>query len=368
MKTRILLFPAAVILLAGCCICGKEKNADNHISAVKINGKSDYQVTFLGDIHYDGPQYHIKPLPERSAKLHYGQWEQGLSQKVLAAAAEQSKDTADFVVQLGDIINGDCDNAQMQGAALSDIHALLKKFFPGKKVLFLEGNHDHRGSQDAVQAPDRYIFPLIQKELGENAVMYGTNYAVRYGKDLFIFYDYRRENSGEFTKKMIDSNSDARHIIFLTHLPMFPCSIGNPGWVVPHFKELIPLLAEKKAVVVCAHTHSMNHIVYKCDAGILPQVTVTSMGREWSPGTPLNVRCKSFDEWKKGINPRYFTLDRYKRSIENLNFFKNENFITYRVGHLAPSGFMKLEIKGDRIISHIFTDNSGKPAESFILK
>ena len=138
--------------------------------------------------------------------------------------------------------------------------------------------------------------------------------------------------------------------------------------MVPQFKELIPLLARHKAVVINAHTHSMNHIVYKSPYGVLPQVTVTSMGREWMLTPPQKVRCNSFDEWKKGIRPTYFSTPKYSWSIENLKFFKNEDFLTYRIGHLAPAGFIKIEVNGDKVIAHIYTDDSGNPYESWMIK
>ena len=355
-----LFFAAVMLLFAGCNTPGS--------CAVGMKGKDSYYVTLIGDIHYDGPEYHIEPKSEKSAKLHYGQWQQGVSQQLLAAAAKESKDTAPFVVQLGDLINGDCDNAERQGAAIKGAYKILKKFFPGKMVLTIEGNHEHRGKQDASQAPDKYLVPLIKKELGRDIPMDGTNYAVCYGKDLYIFYDYRKKNSGEFVKKTISEYGNARHIFFLTHIPMFPCSIGNPGWVVPQFKELIPLLARHKAVVISAHAHSMNHIVYKCSEGELAQLTVTSMGREWLKGSISNVRYNSYDAWKNNIKPHYFTNPRYKWSVENLRYFRNEDFLTYRVGYLEPSGFAKLEINGDKVTAHIFTDDSGKPKESWVLK
>ena len=106
MKKLSVLFFIAVIFLAGCSVPAEK--------TVKSGGNDSYQVMFLGDIHYDGPQYHAEPLSERAAKLHYTQWK-GTSQKLLAAASKQSKEDTAFVVQLGDIINGDCDNAELQG-------------------------------------------------------------------------------------------------------------------------------------------------------------------------------------------------------------------------------------------------------------
>jgi hypothetical protein len=198
--------------------------------------------------------------------------------------------------------------------------------------------------------------------------MDGVNYALRYGSDLYIFYDYLTPGGGKFTADAIANNPDARHIFFITHLPMFPCSFGNPGWVVPQFRELIPLLAKHKAVVICAHNHSFSRIVYKCPEGVLTQINVTSMGREWKKGDISNVRYSSYDQWKSNISQHHLTSPRYKWSIENLKFFKNDDFITYRVGWLEPSGFARLEINGGKVTAHIFTDDSGKPKESWVLK
>lgn len=359
MKMRVLLFLAAVALLPCLAACRS--------GAVKFDGGGSYEVTLIGDIHFDAPEYHINAYKERQAKLHFTQWRDGSSRQVLAAAARESGNVP-FVVQLGDMIQGDCDNLELQGAAYQAAFAELKKHFAGKKLFAVAGNHGHRGKDRAVQAPDKYLLPLLKKELGRDVDMDGTNYAVCYGKDLYIFYDYRKKNSGEFVKKAISEYGNARHIFFLSHIPMFPCSFGNPGWVVPQFRELIPLLAKHKAVVISAHNHSFSRIVYKCSEGTLTQINVTSMGREWKKGDLSNVRHNSFDSLKKSAPSRYFTNPRYKWSIDNLKFFKSEDFVTYRVGWLEPSGFAKLEINGDKVTAHIFTDDSGKPKGSWVLK
>jgi hypothetical protein len=241
----------------------------------------------------------------------------------------------------------------------------LHKFFPGKKILSLRGNHDGRRKGISTDAVDKHFVPLLQKELG-GVQMYGTNYAVRYGKDLYIFYDFKRSQV-DFIRKMIESNADARHIIFLTHLPIFPCSKGNPGWIVPEFKELIPLLAKHKAIVLCAHSHFWGHYIYRSGNDKLVQFMITSIGYNWSPGTPLKERFSSYDQWKKEINPRYFTAAN-QWSTDNLKFFDNADFILYNSQHRIPSGFVRLEVDDSKVTAHIFTDDSGKPVRSVVLK
>ena len=362
MKIKLLVSIVVAALLSG-CVC------DNHV--VKYEGKSGYQVTLLGDIHFDGAEYHIAPPKTENSKRerirNINQWK-GKSQQVLDAAAKQSKNTAPFIIQLGDITQGDCDNAELQGAAFKGAFAVLKKFFPGKKIFSINGNHDVRGAADAPQAADRFFIPLLKKELGKDVEMDGTNYAFRYGKDLYIFYDYSKQTSGEFTCKAIGSNPDARHIFFMTHLPLFPCSGGNPGWIVKEAKDLVPLFAKHNVIVLCAHTHMFGYIVYKNKDGVIPQLTVNSMGINWTPGTKLTQTLKSFDEWKNKIHPRYYTREDSVRLLPNIDYFKNSDFIEYSRYTATPSGFVKLEVTDDKVTALIYTDNSGKPVKSIVLK
>lgn len=362
-KTKIkTFFPVlAAMLIAGSAVS----------DTVKIAGADRYQVTVLGDVHYDTNEYHTTkaktPKHEEKRAKNINQW-QGNSQAILSAAAKASSDTAPFVIQLGDIINGDCQTVELQGIAMKTAFAVVKKYFNGKKLFSVCGNHEYWGPKGSKEIIDEAFVPLLQKELGTKKQLSGTNYAVRYGKDLYIFYDLRRTTGGaEFVRKVIAQNSDARHVFFITHLPMFPCSKGNPGWVVPDFKELIPLLAKHNAIVLCGHSHFWGHHVYQNANGKLTQFMITSMGYLWSPGTPLEKYFTSFADWKKNINPKYFTKAN-QWSIDNLNFFKNEDFIHYESLKRIPSGFAKIEVDGDRILGHIYTDNSGKPAETIILK
>ena len=215
--------------------------------------------------------------------------------------------------------------------------------------------------------------PLMKNELGSDAKTDGANYAVRYGKDLYIFYDYRtksgdrKKTGAEFTRSVLASNQDARHIFFLTHLPIFPCAKGNPGWIVPEFKELIPLLAKHKAIVLCGHSHFWGHHIYRSGNDKLVQFMITSIGYCWSPGTPLKERFSSYDQWKKEINPRYFTAAN-QWSTDNLKFFDNADFILYNSQYRIPSGFVRLEVDDSKVTAHIFTDGSGKPVRSVVLK
>ena len=364
MKVKNLLLPAIITLLAGCASPMRE--------AVKMAGVAEYRVTVLGDIHFDGKAYHITGAvtsnQNRERNRNIGMWEDGSSDALLAAASQQSCKDTPFVIQLGDLIQGDCDNAELQDKAFYDAVARLKQHFPGRKMLSLVGNHDVRGLADAPESADRVFVPLMKAELGVPVEMDGTNYALRYGKDLYIFYDYTKRSAGEFVKKMLAGNGDARHIFFLTHLPLFPCSAGNPGWVIPHFEELIPLFIRHKVIVLCAHTHFFGYIRYRGEGWNIPQLTVVSMGYQWEPGRKHTEGITSFNEWKSKINPRYYEDPDYKWSLKNLAKFKQEDFVTFTRMSYRPSGFVILDVKNDTVTAEIHIDNSGVPEKKIVLK
>lgn len=360
---RIYLLSVLVVLLTGCFAPAGE--------AVKMDGRENYFMTVLGDLHFDGKEYHITepqwPGSKRERERNLAQW-QGKSQLVLDAANKASSKDTPFIIQLGDITQGDCDNVELQSAAFKDVFGVLKKYFPGRKIFSLTGNHDNRGMADAPDAVDEAFVPLLKNELGADVEMDGSNYAVLYGRDLYIFYDYSKRSSAAFVKKMLTENPDTRHVFFLTHLPMFPCSNGNPGWLVGGFDELIPLLAERGAVVLCAHTHYFGHQIYKCEKGILPQLSVVSMGYQWTPGAKITEDITSFDQWKSKIRKRYYEESDYKDSIKRVAKFKNSDFIKFIRYKYIPSGFVNLEVTQDKVVAHIHTDNSGKAAKSIVLK
>lgn len=365
MKVKNLLLPAIITLLAGCASPMRE--------AVKMAGVTEYRVTVLGDTHYDGVQYHeTEPQYEngkRERNRNIGMWEDGSSDALLAAASKHSSKDTPFIIQLGDLTQGDCENDVLHGAMFRGAFDVLHKSFPGKKLFTMRGNHDGRGDGTIISSVDKYFVPLLKKELGSDDIrMDGTSYAVRYGKDLYIFYDYAKESSGSFVKKMLADNGDARHIFFLTHLPLFPCSAGNPGWIVPHFEEFIPLFVRHKVMVLCAHTHFFGYIQYRGEGWNIPQLTVVSMGCQWEPGRKHTEGITSFNEWKSKIKPRYYEDPDYKWSLKNLAKFKQEDFVSFSRMSYRPSGFVILDVKNDTVTAEIHIDNSGVPEKKIVLK
>ncbi len=139
-------------------------------------GASRYSVAILGDTHYDAePEsvYHSHyDESNRWAKVQHAEfvrngemWRERCP-RMLAASAELARgaDTS-FVLQLGDIIQGDCDDAPTHRRMLDDCIRMLRAPYPeGIPFLTVMGNHDFRG-KDARKAYLDFAGPFMSDEV-----------------------------------------------------------------------------------------------------------------------------------------------------------------------------------------------------------
>ena len=102
------------------------------------NGSADYRVLLLGDLHFDGTKYHLREpeneVQKRGRLRNLAMWE-GKSQEMLADAASRLDDRCPFVLQAGDLTQGDCDTPELQSTMFRDCFRMLKQTFAGRPVL-----------------------------------------------------------------------------------------------------------------------------------------------------------------------------------------------------------------------------------------
>lgn len=356
-----LFFIPALIFFAGCVQDKTEKSPD-----------SAYRVLLLGDLHFDRPEYHSKPAPSPKAaqerKCYLAMWKNGASERLLSIAAKSVKQDMPFVIQLGDLIQGDTDDDAAHCAAFTDAVGMIKKYIPDKTLLLIKGNHDIRGGSGRDGNAVRNVFPsLIGKELGKTPSS-GANYVVRQGKDLFIAYDHYVSGSSKHIRKALAENSGCRYVFLLTHPPFFPCmKTGFPGVLYPEYKELLELFKKHNVIILAAHIHMFSHIAHKDADGEVRQVTVTSIGHEnWDKKDAFrSLRFGSYQELLSQIRPVFFTVP---ETVAGLNFFKNVDFATYKVWRTPRYGFGVLDISDTGVRLHFHVDNSGIPAETVTLR
>ncbi len=339
-----------------------------------IFGVKAYDVLLFGDTHYDSaevrtPDQELSENRRKEFARNIANWEANIPAMLDAAAARTTRSTA-FAVQLGDLIQGDCGSWEMHRKsleqALSQFHKRLSiPFYPVK------GNHDIR-DKDGKAAYNETMLPYVGKLLNLDAPLRDkTNYAVLHERDLYIFFDCMEPDLA-FVKEELAANPDARYVFFLTHYPVLPCvQTEGAGEVVfgrPDRErerlELRKILAERNAIVFCAHTHRTNLVRYEDENGTITQFTCFSI---------LSQPQAPFAQERMANAGEFFNtpdLDKILAGNKNLadlvNGYKGRyrEFISYRPG----AGFYILKPTDSGVSIEIYFGTAAKPADTVKLR
>ncbi|MBQ9336925.1 MAG: metallophosphoesterase [Lentisphaeria bacterium] len=348
-----------------------------------------YGVLLLGDLHFDGPEYHVREpeneVQKRGRLRNFAMWE-GKSQEMLAEAASRLDERFPFVIQAGDLTQGDCDTPELQSAMFRGCFRMLKQTFGGRTVLPVIGNHDLRlldseprwneydASGKCLQeivgeyGPVRdAVIPFITQEAGLEKTPDDPQYAVRHGDDLFIFLDpFRPGGVTDFLRDTLDSAPDARFVFAVTHLTLLPCdpAKGLALWLVPGYEEAAALLARRNAVILAGHTHYHHLVRYRHPEGMLTQLVVSSMSTNWKTGGPLRVWANDYAEYARKMSPYV--------SVPQLDCFPAENYAEHRTWcceidgkRSSTPGYAVLDIGPQGVSAGIYT---GGPQPELELK
>ena len=358
MKKFIALFTA--LLTAGCAFTAKEAPAANSSTA-------KYRVLVLGDIHFEGKQYHVIPgmkYRTKYSKTYDDMWKTAMPDLFTTSAKLLDKDVP-FVAQLGDFIQGYLPLKEQRAKMLDDAFKAVKPYYPDHKLLSIPGNHDNQcyGPKSVVKSLKDYqtyaeVFtPHIEKELGRKI---DHNYVIRHGEDLYIFYDtyIKPDDSIKFLKETFKKYPKNRHVFLLTHLPLFAGSTASPGWLLPYYRKVADILFEQNAIVLAAHTHIPSVIKVSNGKNSITQMIASSVGHAWNTGKPFSIRCSSFEEMLKQVLPQRLEKPMHKHPIAFLISLKIESYELYD----TATGFVYLNVSDNGVFAEFYNDRSGKPA------
>ena len=329
---------------------------------------SGYQVTVLGDTHFDAGHYHAsKPVNEYQKlerERNISMWENGASAAVLRAAAAKTTADVPFVIQAGDLTQGDCDDAAAQGQMVNDGFKTVKSFFKGKKLLTVQGNHDVRlaSGKCEMSMGAKAFFPALEREVGKP--LNNGNYFVRHGRDLYIFFAAFKitdKEAVDFVSGALDQNKDARHVFYITHVPLLAWSYTQP---LPGCDKIVSLLLSRNAVILCGHTHRSSILTIAKDGKKLTQFVVSSIGSDWKNTLPFEVSFDTVDKYMMSKKESYRKRETVIKRLAELKKYP----ITLSEVYSIKSGFAILNVKEDTVAAELYLDDSGKPVKTFILK
>lgn len=229
-----------------------------------------YSVVILGDMHYDAePEsvYHSHyDESNRWAKIQHAEfrrngemWRCRCRDLVAASARLAREKPTDFILQLGDLIQGDCDDVSTHKRMLDDCIRMLRTQYPkGLPFLTVVGNHDIRGKGARV-AYFEFVETFLSQELGQ-PVKYPAFSFLR-GGDLWVFCDFEMEDLSPVIEA-IKSHPDVRYTFLVTHGPFTASEGGFPAWRLGGSSacdvlrpKLYKLLSCRHAIILSGHTH-----------------------------------------------------------------------------------------------------------------
>lgn len=330
----------------------------------------DYRIILIGDTHYDTvtevyhsdynePDERLNRIQRaefaRNAKL----WS-GTSPLMMAAAGRRQTDDTAFVIQVGDLIQGDCGNPQVHSRMMLDALALFKKNFGSTPFLTVTGNHDIRGT-GAAEAYRQTAPAYHAREL--DMEIKSTTYYFRYGEDLFLFIDFN-DPAEDVIREAFAVHGDARHKFVITHGPAIPSDCGAIAWMLFGWEdqkekraEFRSLFARNNVIVLTGHTHTVEYTVYKEDGGTITQCIVNSV---WERQEQKDMKIIADDPASYGTRQVLFDRDthpligEYRPGIQQYHRFDG-------------AGYATLDVTGDSVTIRYYGGDSDQPAATFII-
>ena len=346
---------------------------------------SRYAVSILGDTHYDAePEsvYHSHyDETNKWAKIQHQEfvrngemWRTRCPQLLAASAALAHRQATRFVLQLGDIIQGDCDDVPTHKKMLDDCIRLLRAPYPERlPFLTVIGNHDFRG-KGARSAYFEFAEPFMAQEIGRltggeprSAVKYPA-FAFRFGPDLWVFCDFEMKGLDPISN-LIEADPAARHVFLVTHGPFTTfAACGSFRWRLGGRKEceatrprLYEVLSRRHAIVLSGHTHTTNFYRHVNRYGGFTGFTANSVWAKPELATAEPIHGKPDDY---AADARRHTGGKLEDCRREVAFFRPgiaEYFYNNGAGHY------RLDVSDDAVTMAFYPGAAREPARTFNL-
>ncbi len=347
-------------------------NAFSTLQARGLSSRKDYSVILLGDTHFDidpPTVYHSHFMEqhvnweERVQKKEFARnatmWRER-SRRLTQRAALLADEKTSMVMQMGDLVQGDCGNAEVHQKMLGDALDYFKSEFGNLPFVTVVGNHDIRGV-DAREAYDTFMPQRMGKELGKD--IKSANFCFNIGDDAYLFIDMNKPDDVE-VENMLRQTAGARYTFVVMHAPVFPSDVSNFRWFYHgkntaehtearlHFRSLF---AQRNAICICGHTHRTALHDWWGDGGRITQMNVNSVWaneetglfnpiaekpeqygmfalkgkdvkpedvalfEEYRPGLRTHTLAKSAGSYKLNVSRRGVTVDFYAGDSRDLS-------------------------------------------------
>ena len=360
---------------AFCSLFGRD-----YLFAESASNVKSYSIPILGDIHFDSedPKFYHKFYTHSTSEKRYlnhlaehkrnsAMWKENLP-KLIKASASCVRPDSQFVLQMGDFIQGDCGKSDVHRKLLDDAFSYVKNAYGGnRKIILTTGNHDIRGAMkgDGAKATlEKWIPEQMSKELASTVT--STTFSFRQGPDVFIVIDFNSPNLDQI-KKLLDESKDARYTFVTSHGPIVPT--GLTRWFLfgkkpfnDQRRELRTLLAQRNAIALSGHTHNLEFIDCAFPEGRLTQFVFNSVWQIGRKSTYTPIANGVAEDSNHNLRPdvKKPKFDK-KLTKEYAPFVKDYHFAS-AVGHYM------LDVSDSGVSVLFYEGASTEPTKTFKLR
>jgi hypothetical protein len=287
--------------LAGSAAAAGLSIAGNWVLAMDDDG--DWSFPVLGDIHFDRLEHHdhewlAKEYPSDVTQVqNYSRITREMTPRLLARmredllALQQAKTQVPFVLQLGDLLEGLCGNAELAARHAREGLAFVRDARFTAPLIMTKGNHDITGP-GAPAAYHDIVLPGLAT--ASQADVADANFTCRQGATLVVFYDAYDKSSLDWFAKTLERTTPQRLIVAI-HPPVVPYNARSNWHVYSSPRQanertrLLELLGRHQAIVLCGHLHKYSLVVRRTDSGRFVQLAISSVAST-SDGRPRDER------------------------------------------------------------------------------
>jgi len=333
--------------------------------------KTSYQFILIGDTHYDtDPEIYHRDYNEPDQRLNHiqrGEFARNAEMwstrapKLIKAASKQANEKTAFVMQIGDLIQGDCGNPEVHKKMLLDTLKYFRKDFNSLPFLSVTGNHDVRGT-NAKKTYENTMIPYLSKELKKE--LKSLNFYFKHGPDLYLVLNFMDADISVM-KEAFAKHANARYKFVFIHAPVLPADDGNCRWFLfghqeKQRHEVLDLFLKNDVIVFAGHTHTLEFTEYVSAKGRISQLIANSVWLKDDLKIP-EILCTNPDEYGQYQETKYHNPD----GIQLLNEYKK--FISrYYLANAA--GYFTIDISDNGVNAFFFGGDAIKTTQTFKIR
>ncbi|MBR1952447.1 MAG: metallophosphoesterase [Lentisphaeria bacterium] len=294
-----------------------------------LAAQESYSFYLLSDLHLGAPGTYD---PKRfRGNIHRAELALPAYEKMFAHMMKTGQD-AKFVMQLGDMVEGNTKGEKEHTQQLSEAIGFLKKNF-SIPVYHVLGNHDAYGP-GGVAAYNAVLLPEMARMVNKKSLKF-ANYSFFQGRDIFIVVDYtRRANGKKFILDTLNGLKEKPRYVFIAiHTPL----------IALNGTEFADILARYNAVVFSGHIHTNYLLRYSKKGKTMTQITVSS----WLPAKNAGKQYARINSRNPEVFKEHIRYQAKKFKKPSFMAVYEKEWEPYlKMTHYKGNGYLKVTVSG----------------------